>query len=53
MSGRCRGNASDRRAVTGAALHPLRTLPHPTPPPWLHDRIIAAIASEAEQRRTR
>ncbi len=40
-------------AVTGAALHSLRTLPHPPPPPWLHDRIIAAIASEAERRRTR
>jgi len=40
-------------AVTGAALHPLRTLPHLAPPPWLHDRIIAAIASEAARRWTR
>ena len=51
-----RGAAAGRMsgsAVTGAALHSLRTLPHPPPPPWLHDRIIAAIASEAERRRTR
>lgn len=48
---RCRGDASDRCAVTGEALHPLRTLPHPAPPPWLHDQIIAAVASEARRRR--
>jgi len=46
--GRCGGDASDHRAVTGEELPPLRTLPHPAPPPWLHDRIIAAIASEAD-----
>jgi len=51
--GRCGGDASDRRAVTGEGLHPLRTLPHPAPPPWLHEQIIAAIVSEAERRRTR
>ncbi len=47
---RCRSGASDRRAVAGEALHPLRTLPHPPPPPWLHDQIIAAVASEARRR---
>ena len=51
--GRCRDEASGRRAVTGEELHPLRTLPHPAPPPWLHDQIIAAVASEARRRWTR
>ncbi len=41
--GRCGGDASDRRAATGEELHPLRTLPHPAPPPWLRDRVLAEV----------
>jgi len=47
---RCMGDAVGRCTGTGEGMHRLRTLPHPAPPPWLHDQIMTAIASEAQRR---